>query len=234
MRRAMNIVLFGAFAMCVSLSPLGLRGTVYAQNTPPQPDTSYVIGKGDQLEVNVWNHPELSKQIRVRPDGMISMPLIGDVKAAGQTPMHLGDSVRQALLYYLKEPRVSVIVIDYSSKKILVIGEVAKQGSYQYEGAMTAFDAIGAAGGYKKHAELKSILVVHDGYSKQPHFELANLHYAMHDATMVGNVALMPGDIVFVPQNFIGNMGDFLDYWMTRIRPAADTILLYDISRNNN
>jgi polysaccharide export outer membrane protein len=221
------------FTVCASIFLfIGLISTcAYAKD--PQPST-YTVGNGDLIEVNVYNHPELSKQMRVRPDGWISLPLAGEVLAAGYTPGNLSRVIREKLLDYLKDPKVSVIVMDYASKKVLVLGEVKKPGQYQYEGAMTAFDAIGAAGGYEKHAELKSILIVHNAYSKTPKFELANLYRAIHDGSLAGNVGLVPGDIVYVPQNFIGNTADFLDFWMSRVRPAADTYFLYDIAVNDD
>ncbi len=202
-----------------------------AENDEPQAPPAYTIGNGDLIEVSVWNHQDLSKQIRVRPDGWISLPLAGEVYATGATPHVLSSMIRTKLLDYLKNPKVSVIVLEYTSKKVLVIGEVKQPGLYQFEGNMTAFEAIGVAGGYNKHAELKSILVIRNGYSKAPEFYLANLYHAIHDGSVRGNVALMPGDIVYIPKNFIGNVGDFVDFWLSRVKPAADTYFLYKISK---
>jgi len=199
-----------------------------------QPDEAgkrlkYVIGSGDLLEVSVWNHPELTKEVSVRPDGWISLPLTGEILAYGMAPGELSETIRAKLLQYLKDPNVSVIVSKYKSKKILVLGEVKKPGMYQYEGGLTAFEAIGLAEGYNSHAQLKSILIVRNPYSK-PVFYLANLYKVIHDADMRENVPLLPGDIVYVPENFIGNLGDFMDYWIQRIRPAADTFWLYKLA----
>lgn len=192
-------------------------------------EAKYLIGPGDILDVSVWNHPELTKEVSVRPDGWISMPLAGEVLSSGKSPSGLSEAIRVKLLAYLKDPKVSVIVSKYKSKKILVLGEVKKPGMYQYEGGLTAFEAIGLAEGYNSHAQLKSILIVRNPYSK-PAFYLANLYKVIHDSDMRENVSLLPGDIVYVPQNFIGNVGDFLDYWLQRVRPAADTFWLYKLA----
>ncbi len=192
-------------------------------------EVKYLIGAGDVLEVSVWNHLELTKEVSVRPDGWISLPLVGEILAYGVSPGVLSERIQEKLLQYLKDPHVSVIVSKYKSKKILVLGEVKKPGMYQFEGDLTAFDAIGLAEGYNSHAQLKSILVVRDAYTK-PIFFLANLYKVIHDGNMSENVALLPGDIVYVPQNFIGNMGDFMDYWIQKIRPAADTFWLYKLA----
>lgn len=189
----------------------------------------YIIGAGDVLEISVWNHPELTKEVSVRPDGWISLPLAGEVPAGGMSPGGLSETIKEKLLQYLKDPNVSVIVSKYKSKKILVLGEVKKPGMYQYEGGLTAFEAIGLAAGYNSHAQLKSILIVRNPYSK-PVFYVANLYKVIHNADMRDNLSLLPGDIVYVPQNFIGNFGDFMDYWMQKIRPTADTFWLYKLA----
>lgn len=198
----------------------------------------YVIGTGDVIEISVWNHPELTKSIRVRPDGWVSFPLIGEIIASNVKPAVLAGNVRQRLLPYLKNPNVSVIVNEYNSKKILVLGEVKKPGLYQYEGGMTVFDAIGLAEGYNKHAQLKSVVVVRNAYSKAPEFYLVNLYNIIHDVAKPrdgrasADSGLWPKDIIYVPKNFIGNVGDAMDYFISRIRPVADTYLLAEIANN--
>ena len=211
------------------LFALILANFSFAQPEEANSPEKYIIGAGDLLEISVWNHPELTKEVSVRPDGWISLPLAGEVFSFGMSPGALSDTIREKLLQYIKDPHVSVIVSKYRSKKILVIGEVKKPGSYQYEGGLTAFDAIGLAEGYNTHAQLKSILVVRDPYLK-PVFYVANLYKVIHDGNMRENVSLLPGDIVYVPENFIGNMGDFMDYWIQKVRPAADTFWLYKLA----
>lgn len=195
-------------------------------------NAEYVIGAGDVIEISVWNHPELTKSIRVRPDGRISFPLAGELLASNVKPTVLAEQVRQNLLAYLKNPKVSVIVNEYKSKKILVLGEVKKPGLYQYEGGMTVFDALGLAEGHNKHAQLKSIVVVRNAYSKSPQFYLVNLYNTIHDGAMSIDSGLKPKDIVYVPKSFIGNIGDVIDYFVSRIRPVADTYLIAEVANN--
>jgi polysaccharide export outer membrane protein len=125
----------------------------------------------------------------------------------------------------LINPVVSVNVLQYRNKKILVLGEVKLPGLYQYEGKMTVFNAIGLAGGYEKHAELKNVLIVRNASFKPkgPDFYLANLHKVIHDGNAAENLILEPGDIVYVPKNVMGTIGDFMDYYLSRIQPAADS-----------
>lgn len=189
-------------------------------------EPEYVMGPGDSIEISVWGH-DLKKEMRIRPDGKISFYLIDDVRAAGVTPSALRDEIQKRLSKYIKEPKVSVIVMGYKSKQILVIGDVEEPGLYQYEGNMTAFDAIGLAEGYGKHAELKSILVARDAYSDNPQFYVANLYKAIHDADLSENILLQPGDIIYIPKNFLGNVGDFMDYFISRVHPIATSYLYY-------
>lgn len=196
-------------------------------NTDTNKESEYVMGPGDQLEVSVWNHPEFTRTIRIRPDGKISLPLIENLNANGIAPSKLSQNVHDQLLKYIKEPIVSVIVMEYRSKNVLVIGDVIKPGLYQYEGNMTVFDAIGRAEGYKPHAQLKSILVVRGAYDNDPRYYIANLYKAIHDGDIRDNVALQPKDIVYVPKNFIGNIADFADFYITRIQPVATSYYFY-------
>lgn len=196
--------------------------------------SKYILGSGDIIEISVWNHPELKREMSIRPDGWISFPLAGEFAASGITPIALSEQIQQKLLKYMRNPIVSVIVVKYGSKKVLVLGEVKKPGLYQYEGGMTAFDAIGLSEGYNKHAELRSILVVRNVKTnpKHPEFLLANLYKAIHDANMSENILLEPYDIVYVPKSFIGNLGDFMDYFISRIKPAAESYYLYDLAKD--
>ncbi len=224
-RRLIKIALF---TLLIG-SLVSFYSDLYAQGNKPK----YVIGAGDVIEVSVWNHPELKREMSIRPDGWISFPLTGEVQASGITPAELSDQIHQKLLKYMKDPIVSVIVVKYGSKKVLVLGEIKKPGLYQYEGGMTAFDAIGLAEGYNKHAELRSILVVRNVKTnpKHPEFHLANLYKAIHDSNTAENIMLEAYDIVYVPKSFIGKLGDFIDYIILRIRPADESYYLYELAK---
>jgi polysaccharide biosynthesis/export protein len=229
-KEIMTTLKIAVFASVMAFLPILCKAA--SSDTVSSP--KYIIGPGDLVEISVWNHPELTKEVSVRPDGWLSFPLIGEICASGANPEVLSKQIKLKLLPYLKDPKVSVIVSKYRSKRILVLGEVKKPGAYQYEGGLTAFDAVGLAEGYNKHAQLKSIVVVRNPYDKQPNFYLANLYKAIHDGNLKENIILMPGDIVYVPQNFIGNAGDFFDYFMTKIRPAADSYFIYELAVNAN
>lgn len=205
------------FAIIGAIFALGAMADISQEDT----EAEYIMGPGDLIEISVWNHPELTKTMRIRPDGRVGFPLVGDIQAEGITPSRLTDKIQRRLTKYLKNPKVSVIVMDYKSKNILVIGDVKTPGIYQYEGNMTTFDAIGVAGGYGRHAELRSILVIRDAYSDRPEFYVADLYSVIRDADVTENLGLRADDIVYVPKNFIGNLGDFMDYFLSRVQPIA-------------
>jgi len=187
--------------------------------------SKYPLGPSDLIKITVWAHDDLSSEVTVRPDGWISYPLIGEIYASGLNPGQLAEAITFKLTKYLNNPVVTVNVLKYQSKKILVLGEIKKPGLYQYEGQMTVFNAIGLAGGYNKHAELKNVLVVRNASYKpeKPDFFIVNIHKVIHDGNTIGNIGLIPGDIVYVPKNVIGNIADFMDYYLSRIQPAAES-----------
>jgi len=123
-------------------------------------DETYIIGDDDVLSINVWKEPEISKQIPVRSDGKISLPLVGEVLAAGQTPPQLEQEIATKLRGYITDPQVTVIVEQMNSQKFNIFGEVGRPGSYLLISGITIVDALANAGGFKDFAKKKSIYVL--------------------------------------------------------------------------
>jgi polysaccharide biosynthesis/export protein len=160
---------------------------------------SYVIGENDVLEIDVWKEKEISRTIPVRPDGKISLPLVGEIQASGMTPMQLQDDLTKRLKAYIENPEVTVIVSDPRSHQFNVVGEVNRPGSYQLSQAMTVLDAIAQSGGFKDFAKETKIYVLRpmpDGTRVQLPF---NYKQVIKGKDMQENVALKPGDTVVVP-----------------------------------
>ena len=110
----------------------------------------YVIGADDSLQVTVWKEPTLSGTFPVRPDGMISLVLVGDMPAAGRTPMQLSSDISERLKKYIQDPVVTVVVLAVNSQKIFLIGEVGHVGAVMLTPGMTPLQAIAAAGGLSR------------------------------------------------------------------------------------
>lgn len=163
------------------------------------PDARYVIGADDVLAVDVWKEKEVSRVLPVRPDGKISLPLIGDLQASGLTPQQLQASVTVKLRAYIDKPEVSVIVQEARSHRFNVVGEVQKPGSYTLGQPLTVLDALALAGGFRDFAKAKKIYVlrVHpDGSNERIPF---NYKQVIKGKKLAENIPLEPGDTVVVP-----------------------------------
>ncbi|EMP55593.1 Amylovoran export outer membrane protein AmsH [Marinobacter santoriniensis NKSG1] len=166
----------------------------------PEP---YLIGIGDTISIHVWRNPELSQSIVVRPDGYISMPLMGDVKADGKEPEALASEISVALGEYIRTPEVTVMVTNPSSKefrnRVRITGQVATPQSVSFQPGMTVLDLVLMAGGVTDFAA-DDRAVMHrkvDGEYKSYRLDLEAM---ITDGDMSTNYALQPGDVISVPR----------------------------------
>src|SRR5271168_2881745 len=162
-------------------------------------DSSYVIGANDVLAVNVWKEPDITRSVPVRSDGKISLPLVGELQASGQTPQQLEQEIAKRLQSYISEPEVTVIVTDSKSQKVNILGMVSKPGAYLLTSSTTVLDAIAMAGGFKDFAKQKSIYVLRqgtDGAEKRIPF---NYKEVIKGKNSDQNIRLQAGDTLVVP-----------------------------------
>jgi polysaccharide biosynthesis/export protein len=159
--------------------------------------STYVIGAEDNLQVTVWKEPTLSGTFPVRPDGMISLVLAGDIPAAGLTPMQLGKEIEARLKKYIQEPSVSIVVTAVNSQRIFIIGEVGKVGPMMLAPGMTPLQAISAAGGLSTFANAKRIYILRGPQGKQAKIPFDYKKALKGDSTQM--VTLQPGDTIVVP-----------------------------------
>jgi len=170
--------------------------------TAPPPtahDDTFIIGKNDVLAVNVWKEPDISRSIPVRSDGKISLPLVGEIQASGETPLKLEKEIATRLKSYIEEPEVTVIVEQINSEKFNILGMVNKPGTYPLVGPATVLDAIALAGGFKDFAKQKSIYILRqnaDGSQTRLPF---NYKEVIKGRNTAQNVVLQPRDTVIVP-----------------------------------
>jgi polysaccharide export outer membrane protein len=166
----------------------------------PAPALSeYVIGADDVLAINVWKEPEISRVVPVRPDGCISLPLLGEFRAGGQTPLQLKNDITQQLRTYLSHPEVTVIVQEPKSHRFDIFGEVEHPGSYVMSTRMTVLDAIATAGGLRDFAKRDKIYILRsssDGARTRIPF---NYKKVIQGDRVAGDVELQPYDKVVVP-----------------------------------
>ena len=158
----------------------------------------YVIGPEDVLTVLFWRDKEMSGDVSVRPDGMISLLLINDIKAAGLTPEQLRDDVTKAASKFIEDPTVSVVVKQINSRKVFVTGQVGKQGAHPLTGPVTVLQMLSMAGGLHEFADAKKILIVRNEGGKQIVYHF-NYKDVMRGKNLKQNIELKPGDTIIVP-----------------------------------
>ncbi|MBW1982804.1 MAG: polysaccharide biosynthesis/export family protein [Deltaproteobacteria bacterium] len=198
------------FAMFVMLLLVGCGGSskvpsVSTLNTPelmpdvaPPSEDSYVIGPGDVLAIDVWKEPELTKQVAVRLDGKISLPLLNDIDAAGHTCQELQSLLTKKYQDFVTVPQVSVTLIESRSKKIYILGKVNRPGEYLLQKQMTILQAISLAGGLGEWADRSNIRLIRKIDGRERNFRVD------YDAIVSGkdlsqNIHLQPDDTIFVP-----------------------------------
>ena len=183
----------------------------YAQNKPASKDTptvttpgapatpvidpkKYSIGAEDVLLIKVWREAELSGPAVVRPDGKISMPLVGEIQAAGITPESLSATIAEGLSKYMTRPEVSVAVTAVNSKRYFISGEVNRPGAYPLLIPTTVLEALVNAGGFRDFADTKKIVVLR-GAARRPF----NYKEVIKGKKTEQNILLEPGDHIIVP-----------------------------------
>jgi polysaccharide export outer membrane protein len=159
----------------------------------------FVIGNDDVLAINVWKEPDFTQSAQVRSDGKISLPLVGEIQAAGRTPLQLEQDITARLLNYLTKPEVTVMVEKINSEKFNILGQVTKPGSYSLSLAPTVVDAIAMADGFRDFAKQKSIYILRKnptgGETRIP-FNYKNF---IKGKNLQQNVKLEPHDTIVVP-----------------------------------
>ncbi len=162
----------------------------------------YVIGPEDVLDISVWKNEDLSRTVTVRPDGAISLPLIGDIRAAGLTPGALRGAITKELKEYQESVVVSVIVETVNSYRVFILGEVAKPGTYLMKRRTTVLQAIAMAGGFSQYAAKNKLVVVRERtgtYTAEKRMPVRFDDLVKAGGKSDKNLILRPGDTIFVP-----------------------------------
>ena len=169
-----------------------------ATTAPPVvPTGNYRIGSEDALQVTVWKEPTLSGSFPVRPDGMISLALIGDIQAAGKTPEELATAIQDKLKKYIQDPLATVVVTAANSQKIFVLGEVSHVGQVALTQNLTVLQAIAASGGLTPYANAKKMYILRTADGNQTKIPVDYRKALKGEG--VPPPALMPGDTIVVP-----------------------------------
>jgi polysaccharide export outer membrane protein len=181
----------------------GRTKVVEAPPAEPSVETEYRIGPGDDLQVFVWNHPELTVTVPVRPDGLVSTPLVENMLAAGKTPSALSRDLEKALAEYVRSPTVNVIVKSFVGAlgdQVRVVGQAQKPQSLPYRANMTVLDVMIAVGGLAEFAAgNRAVIVRREGSNNlRIPVRLADL---MNDGDIGANMPMHPGDVLIIPES---------------------------------
>ncbi|HET6631086.1 MAG TPA: XrtA/PEP-CTERM system exopolysaccharide export protein [Rhodanobacteraceae bacterium] len=164
----------------------------------------YHIGVDDVLQVSVWQNPDLSVKVPVRPDGRISVPLIGDVEAGGRTPEQVAADIQAKLRTYVRDPQVAVIVTNLRSHEYLsrvrVTGAVRQPVSLPWRQGMTVLDAVLAAGGLTPYADANDTELYHKDADGVTHAYAVRLDDILNEGELATNFPVQAGDVITVPE----------------------------------
>lgn len=184
-----------------SLSPASAQVVIRSEDDPPN---AYAIGIGDVIEISVWKSPELSVSVPVRPDGRVSVPLLGDIQAAGMTPLALKEQLATDFRKYVTAPEVSVVIKEINSRKVFVTGEVKTPGSFDLQPRTKLMQILSMAGGLTPYARGK-VIVLRDNRESKDKGGGPDRRYEIDIKSIVSgkrpqdNIILLPGDTLIFP-----------------------------------
>jgi len=196
-------LVFAVPVLCVLLAACAGSNNVAVGPSVVQPAQSeYRVGPGDSLQIFVWGHPELSVVVPVRPDGMLSTPLVENIEAAGRTPSQLARDLEIMLAEYVRTPKVNVIVqtfIGTYGDQVRVVGQAARPQSIPYRANMTVLDVVIAVGGLAEFAAGNRAVLVREVDGKQTRTTV-RLRDLLEDGDISANMAMRPGDVLIIPE----------------------------------
>ncbi|MBI4833823.1 MAG: polysaccharide biosynthesis/export family protein [Planctomycetes bacterium] len=227
--------LFGITLFAVLLAGCETGPAAYPPNVRPQaysPEEvkqriEYKISANDVIEVFVWKNEDLSRDVTVRPDGKISLPLIGETLAEGKTLEELDDELTRKYAEYLVSPDISLVVKKFAEEKVFALGEVSRPGVYTISGTLSLVDLVSQAGGWTKAAKISNVFIIRGTVAKEPDVILVNMKEIMRGNTR-GNVVLYPKDIVYIPSTVISDVGKFISEYIGPIYTTATTVIAVD------
>ena len=205
MGRLLTIVIISLLTACTTGAGINVGDAGLDEQAGFQKNKPYRIGVDDQVEVNVWKNPELSVSAPVRPDGMISVPLIGDIQAGGKMPTEVAATIEEQLAVYIRNANVTVVVTDLRSHEFLsrvrVTGAVTTPSSMPYRPGMTVLDVVLEAGGPNDYAAPDSTKLYrkHGNETRIINIKLGRI---LNKGDLSSNIALEPGDIITIPERF--------------------------------
>jgi protein involved in polysaccharide export with SLBB domain len=187
--------------------------------TAPREQSSYLLQRGDRIAIKFYGNPELNEALVIRPDGMVSLPLIDDIQAAGRTPAELDADLTERYASELARPNLTVIVRRPSGELVYIGGEVGEQGVVRLRAGMSLFQAIQAAGGFTKTAHRKQVILIRRDAAGQAVGRSIDVRPVQTGERPSEDVPLRPYDVVFVPRSKVANVNVFVEQYIRNNLP---------------
>ena len=206
-----------AFVLSCTSDPVVRNAVPVAQAPSQDQPAKYVILPGDELDIKFFYNPELNETITVRPDGMISLQLVDEVRAAGMTPAELDQYLTDQYARELRKPVVTVIVRSFTGQRVYVGGEVNEQGLIELQPGLTPLQAVFQAGGFRETAQPAEAIVIRKDANNRPVPVKVDMTAAMNGNAESKNFRLQPDDVVFVPKSAIAKANKFVRQYVEEL-----------------
>lgn len=186
---------------------------------PPAPTTAgYIVGAPDELLIHILPDPEISREVRVRPDGMISVDLVGDIQAAGRTPLEIAADIQSQIARFKRDAAVNVTVVSSPSQFVTIYGEVVRPGTFALDTETRVSEAIGRVGGPKPFASLNSVRLIRSiGWDQAKIFDIELGDIQRGDLST--NIVVLEGDLIVVPPTMLARVGYAMQMLLFPLQP---------------
>jgi len=183
--------------------------------------SGFTLGAGDEISLKVWRNDDLNGTYKISPEGALSLPLVGNIRAVDVSLTELQEKIRTGLEKYLVNPQVNVSIASTESQKVIVLGEVKHPGVFKIDGTTNIMEAISMAGGFTLDANQGNLLLIR-GNTKKAKFVSINLEEVFSKGNLYNNVSLHRGDVIYVSETFIANVDRFVDHFRKILLTAVN------------
>ncbi len=194
-------------------------------------EQQYYIEMGDIIELDVWRVPDLTRTVTVRPDGRISLPLVGDMEVVGMSLVELREHLTKKYSEYILNPQISISVRQFGGRKFIILGEVGGPGVYRYQQDISLIEGIALAGGFTEKAKKGKVMIIRGDVKKHPQVKMisANVENLLKKGMLTENLTIMPNDIIYVGKDLLTDYNDIIQ---NLIQPTMNTAVDYYVVKS--
>ena len=191
----------------------------------------YFLEIGDAVDIDVWRVPDLTRTVVVRPDGRISIPLVGDLDVAGMSLVDLRTVMTKKFSEYIINPQVSISIRQFGGRKFIVLGEVAGPGVYRYQQDISLIEALALAGGFNAKAKKGKVMIIRGDIRKEPQVKIitANMQNLLNKGMLTENISVKPNDIIYVGKDLLTDYNEIIN---NLIKPSFATAVDYYVVKS--